>query len=183
MSRPVLLGISGALRRGSTNRLLLREAAEAFGECEFQVADIDLPLFDGDIETEEGIPAKVQALADQIKAADAVVISSPEYNRNIPGGLKNALDWVSRTEGSPWRDKPVSLMGAAAGRSGGERMMNSLILCMMPFRANLILGPDVLIANCRKAFETGRLEDERSLNNLRLLMEQLRAAIPAEANQ
>ena len=176
MSRPSLLGISGALRQASTNRLLLAEAARVFGECKFEVADIDLPVFNEDIETERGIPAKVQTLADQIAAADAVVISSPEYNKNIPGVLKNALDWVSRTEGSPWRDKPLALIAASGGRAGGERMMHNLILCVMPFRPNLVYGPEVFIGNSDKAFdEDGQLTNERSIKNLTELMARLRA--------
>lgn len=180
MSHPVLLGIPGALRQASTNRKLLKEAARVFGTCTYQEADLNLPLFDQDLEDAEGIPAPVQKLADQIKAADAVVISSPEYNKNVPGVLKNALDWVSRTEGAPWRDKPVSLIAASAGRAGGERMMHNLILCMMPFRANLVYGPEVFVAHSGKAFDAdGQLTDERTIANLTELMQALRAEIPA----
>lgn len=183
MSRPVLLGIAGALRKESTNRKLLREAAGLFGDCTFVEADIDLPVFNEDIETEAGIPPRVQVLADQIAAADAVVISSPEYNKNIPGVLKNALDWVSRTKGGPWTDKPVALIAASDGRAGGERMMHSLILCMMPFRARLVYGPEVFIAHSREAFASGRLEDERALQTLGALMEKLRAEAERQAGR
>jgi chromate reductase len=71
--------------------------------------------------TGHGIPAEVQELADQIAAADAVIIAGPEYNKALSGVLKNALDWVSRTKGNPWRDKPVAIMSATGGRAGGER--------------------------------------------------------------
>lgn len=178
MSRPMILGIPGALRKASTNRLLLREAVRVFGDCDFVEADIDFPVFNQDIEDGPGIPEKVQMLFDQIDAADAVIISSPEYNKNIPGVLKNALDWVSRCKGNPWKDKPVSLIAASAGRAGGERMMHNLILCMMPFRPNLVYGPEIFIGNSRKAFdEDGRLKDETSVKFLGQLMENLRRTV------
>jgi chromate reductase len=87
----------------------------------------------------------VQALADAIARADAVMIAGPEYNKALSGVLKNALDWVSRTKGNPWRDKPVAIMSATGGRAGGERTQFSLRLCMMPFRANVLPGPEVLV--------------------------------------
>jgi len=126
-----LLGISGALRKDSTNTKLIRNAARHFAPDSFVEANLRLPLYDGDLEAESGIPPEVQTLSDQIKAADAVVISAPEYNKAIPGVLKNALDWVSRTEGAPWKGKPVAIMSAAAGRAGGERTQFSLRLAMI----------------------------------------------------
>ena len=90
MATPSLLTISGSLRSGSVNRKLLREAAHFFGVIPVE-ADLDLPLYNGDIEAKDGIPKKVQILADQIAAADAVVISTPEYNQALSGVLKNAL--------------------------------------------------------------------------------------------
>ncbi len=119
-----LLGISGALRAASVNRKLIRAAGRLFGG-DYVEADIRLPLYDGDLEA-EGIPKEVQHLADQIAEADAVVISTPEYNQVMSGVLKNALDWVSRVEGNPWLDKPVAVVSAAAGRSGGVRAAISL---------------------------------------------------------
>lgn len=178
MSDPILLGIPGALRKASTNRLLLKEAARVFGPCDYVEADIDFPVFNQDIQDGPGIPDAVLKLHEQIGAADAVVISSPEYNKNIPGVLKNALDWVSRVKGNPWADKPVSLIAASDGRAGGERMMHNLILCMMPFRSNLVYGPEVFIGNSSEAFGAdGRLKDEVSVKFLTQLMEKLRAEV------
>ena len=178
MSTPTLLGISGSLRQGACNRQLVRAAARAYGEADLVMADLHLPLYDGDREAAEGIPPEVQALADQIAAADAVIISTPEYNKNLSGVLKNALDWVSRVKGNPWKDKPVVLLAASDGRSGGERAMHSLILCMMPFRANLVYGPEVLVAYCLEAFDAqGDLADERGKKLLGLLMAKLRTAV------
>ena len=175
-----LLGISGSLRKNAVNTKLMREAARIFAPDEFVQGDLRLPLFDGDFEDAHGVPASVQLLADQIAAADAVIVAGPEYNKSISGVLKNALDWVSRTKGSPWRNKPVALMTATAGRSGGERAQWIMHLSIMPFRPRLINGPEVLVGSASSQFdETGRLTNERYEKNLTALMENLRAAIPA----
>ncbi len=173
-----LLGISGALRKASTNTLLVHNAAALFGADEFTLADIDLPLYNGDVEEAEGVPAKVQTLADQIAAADAVIISTPEYNKAISGSLKNALDWVSRTKGGPWSGKPVAIMSAAAGRAGGERAQFSLRLAMMAFRPDILQGPEVLVANASNEFDdNGKLTNDRYIAVLTELMDALKAKI------
>jgi chromate reductase len=171
-----LLGIPGALRAASTNRLLLAEARRAFGEAHHTEADLRLPLFDEDLEISEGFPESVVTLHAQIKAADAIVIATPEYNKALPGVLKNALDWVSRVPGAAWRDKPVAIMSAADGRAGGERSQFSLRLCLTPFRPRLISGPEVLVAQSRSAFDADRhLIDERYRKSLTELMNLLRS--------
>lgn len=175
MSSGRLLGISGSLRQGSFNRKLVREAARLFQPAEFIEADLRLPLFDEDLESADGIPPEVQRLADQIAAADAVVISGPEYNKAISGVLKNALDWVSRTKGNPWRDKPVAIMSATGGRAGGERTQFSLRLCMVPFRPRILQGPEVLVGQTSAQFEGETLANEINLRALTELMGALRA--------
>lgn len=173
-----LLGISGSLRKASTNTLLVQNAAEIFGADTFTLADIDFPLFNGDVEAADGIPAKVQILSDQIAAADAVIISTPEYNKAPSGALKNALDWVSRTEGNPWNNKPLAIMSAAAGRAGGERTQFALRLMMMPFRPDILQGPEVLVANSGKEFdENGKLTGEIYIKLLTELMDALKTRI------
>ncbi len=178
MTQPTLLGLSGALRSGSTNALLIREAARLFGPCAFSEANLHLPLYDGDIEAGPGIPDEVQALADQIAAADAVVISTPEYNKAPSGVLKNALDWVSRTRNKPWQDKPVAVMSAASGRSGGERSQSILRAMMVAFQPRLLQGPEFHLADTRNQFdEDGRLKSEMYIKTLQALMDRLRAEI------
>lgn len=172
-----LLGIPGALRAGSTNRLLLAQARLAFGAARHTEADLRLPLYDGDLEQAEGIPAPVQSLADQIAEADAIVIACPEYNKAPPGVLKNALDWVSRTKGAPWKDKPVAILSAADGRGGGDRSQFALRLMLTPFRPHLLTGPEVLVADSSNAFDAdGRLKDARYQKALDELMQALRKA-------
>jgi chromate reductase len=177
MSSLTLLGICGSLRTASWNRKLMLEAARLFDPAQFVDADLRLPLYDGDLEEAEGIPPAVQRLADQIAAADAVVIAGPEYNKAISGVLKNALDWVSRTDGTPWRDKPVAIMSAAAGRAGGERTQMTLRLSLLAFRPRLLQGPEVMVAGPARAFDDdGRLTDTRAAGLLAELMDELRSA-------
>ena len=172
----MLLGLSGALRRDSTNTKLLRVAARHYGG-EFVEADLRLPLYDGDLEERNGIPAEVEALGDQIKDADAVIVSTPEYNQSLSGVLKNALDWVSRVEGSPWEDKPVALMSAAAGRAGGARGNYALRLAITPFRPRLLSG-EVLLAASRSQFdENGALVSEQYNATVQKLMNALKAEV------
>ena len=178
MSTPTLLGISGSLRAEATNRKLLREAARLFGAATYVEADLNLPLYDGDAEEAEGIPASVQTLSDQIAAADAVIISTPEYNKGPSGALKNALDWVSRTQGNPWLDKPVAVMSAAAGRAGGERAQMVLRGFLIAFRPKVIAGPEMHLAASYQEFDdNGHLKGEIYVKTLQELMDQLRAEI------
>ena len=115
-----VLGLSGSLRAGSHNSKLLRAAGELL-PAEAELVEFDglkaIPPFDED--DEHARPDEVQALFDAIAAADAVLVSTPEYNHSIPGQLKNALDWLSRPlEESPLRNKPAVVVGASTGLFG-----------------------------------------------------------------
>ncbi len=139
-------------------------------------ASLRLPLYDGDLEEAEGLPEGVTALAAAIAAAPAVVIACPEYNKGPSGVLKNALDWVSRAPEPVWRDKPVAIMSATAGRAGGERVQYALRLMMLPFEADVLPGPEVLVGSADDAFEVdGRLKDGRARKQLDALMLRLQA--------
>lgn len=178
MSDFTLLALSGSLRQQATNRKLMREAARLFDPASYVEADLNLPLYDGDAEDADGIPPAVQRLADQIANADAVVISTPEYNKGPSGVLKNALDWVSRTQGNPWADKPVAVMSAAAGRAGGERAQAVLRGFLVPFQPCLISGPEIHLASSSREFDDNdRLISERYEASLRTLMDKLKAEI------
>jgi chromate reductase len=169
-----LLGISGSLREASYNSQLVRNAAELAGEVDFTSADLNLPLYDGDVE-EQGIPDSVSLLIGQIRAADAVIISTPEYNKGISGVLKNALDWVSRVPPMPLHDKPLAIMSAAAGRGGGEVAQFMLRHCLVSHKPRLVMGPMVAIGGAANAFENGHLKDETARGLLTEAMEALRA--------
>ena len=118
-----IVGISGSLRKHSFNAGLLRAAAEAVPEgCTLAVESINgIPLYNGDVEETEGIPAAVSDLKERIAAADGLLLVTPENNNSIPGVFKNAIDWISR----PPEDRrqifgnlPIGLMGATPGTFG-----------------------------------------------------------------
>ena len=115
-----ILGIAGSLRRGSHNRRLVRAAAKQLPPG-VELVEWDglagIPAFDEDLETTP--PAVVQAFLDEIEAADAVLIATPEYNASVPGALKNALDWASRPfPDNVLKDKPMAVAGASTGLFG-----------------------------------------------------------------
>lgn len=173
-----LLGISGSLRAESVNSKLIREAARLFAADSFEMADLNLPLYNGDDEDRDGLPDGVQTLVAQIVAADGILISTPEYNGGITGVLKNALDWVSRAKPSPWADKPVVVLSAAAGRAGGIRAQTMLRTCMTPFKVRLVAESEVAIASAGAEFdETGRLKSERYQASVQRLMDALKKDI------
>ena len=172
-----LLGISGSLRTGSYNSILVREAARIFAPSEFVFADLRLPLYDGDLEA-KGMPGDVMRLCDQIIAADAIVISTPEYNKAPSGVLKNALDWLSRPRPAPLAGKPVAVLSATAGLSGGERAKSAAYLMLVPFKVRLVFQPEVNIGGAGGKFDDeGRLADETKASALAALMAALKAEI------
>ena len=174
---PQLLMISGSLRKESVNTKLVLEAGRLW-DGDAVMGDILMPLYNGDDEDASGVPEAALALSAQIQAADAVAIATPEYNQSFPGGLKNALDWISRTPDKPWLDKPVAIMSAAAGRAGGARAQYALRLAMNSFQPRLLTGPEVMIAGAAKEFdENGRLTGERYLSTLDALMKKLAADV------
>lgn len=175
MPDPKLLTISGSLRKGAYNRMLLNEAVRAFGSADVTEADLHLPLYDGDLEEAEGVPDEVHTLADQIKAADAVIIASPEYNKGITGALKNALDWVSRVNGMPFKGKPTVVMSANAGRTGGETGQFMLLSCLVPLQAEVLTGPMLCVAAAQNEFgEDGQLTNDLYVKALQTRMRALR---------
>lgn len=118
-----LIGISGSLRQASFNSALLAAAAQQMPpESEVSVATIrGIPLYDGDVEAQQGIPAPVAALKDAIAAAQGLLLVTPEYNNSIPGVFKNAIDWLSRPSADIARvfgGKPVAVIGASPGGFG-----------------------------------------------------------------
>ncbi len=175
MNELTLVGLCGSLRRGSVNRKLMAEAATAWGGP-FREASVRFPLYDGDLEDAEGIPAEVRATAEAIRAADAVILVTPEYNQSFSGVMKNALDWISRVEGpNPLRGKPVAILSAADGRAGGARAQYALRLALNSVRPRVLAGPEVMVAGASKEFDAdGRLVSERYRKALAELMAALR---------
>jgi chromate reductase, NAD(P)H dehydrogenase (quinone) len=118
----------------------------------------DFPLYDADIQTASGFPSQVNAWAEAIRRADALVIVSPEYNWSIPGGLKNAIDWVSRMKDQPFKDKPVALQSAAGGILGGSRAQYHLRQCLTSIDAILFGRPEVIVTFAPQKFDDKTLE-------------------------
>ena len=176
MGNPTLLTIYGSLRKGSYNRMLLREAVAAFGPATIDEGDLNLPLYDGDLEAEKGVPDAVETLANKVKTADAIVISSPEYNKGISGVLKNAFDWISRVDGMPFKGRPTVVMSANAGRTGGETGQFMVMSCLVPLQARVLHGPMLCVASAGDEFDDeGRLNNEQYRKVLAGKMEALRA--------
>lgn len=172
-----LLGISGSLRAGSYNTMLVHEASRAFAPDHFQMADLNLPLFNEDIEA-QGIPEPVVKICDQITWADALVIACPEYNKGPSGVMKNALDWISRVRPMRTIGKPTAFLSAANGIAGGQRSKSHMYLYLIPFQVQMVLDPEVNVGQASQKFdENGRLTDEAARGFLQKLMDALKARI------
>jgi chromate reductase, NAD(P)H dehydrogenase (quinone) len=169
------LGFSGSLRKGSFNAAVLRAAVEmAPPELEIETFDLHgIPLYDGDLEA-QGMPEPVRRFRERIKAADALLIITPEYNYSMPGVIKNAIDWASRPPEQPFAGKPVAIAGASAGFFGTARAQYHLrqtcvFLDMLPLNK-----PEVFIGGAStKVDAAGRLTDESARASLRALLEAL----------
>ena len=163
MNDPLLiLGIAGSLRDGSFNRAALRAAQTLVPEgATIETFDIKgLPGFSQDDETNP--PAQVVQLKQRIRAADAILFVTPEYNYSVPGVLKNAIDWASRPYGdSAWTKKPVAIMGASVGTLGTARAQYHLRQMLVFLNMYAVNQPEVMIAHAHKHFdEQGNLTDE-----------------------
>jgi chromate reductase, NAD(P)H dehydrogenase (quinone) len=156
-----VLVICGSLRQGSYNAALARTLpalAPAGMALEPAPAWDKMPIYNHDIQDGSGFPADAVAWAEAIRAADGVIIVSPEYNWSIPGGLKNAIDWVSRMKDVPFKEKPVALQSCAGGVLGGSRMQYHMRQCLTSIDAFLFGKPEVLVTFAAKKFDEKTLE-------------------------
>ncbi len=157
-----VLGISGSLRAGSYNAMALRAARKLAPQgMEIEIADISaIPLYNDDVR-QAGEPAAVAELKAKVRAADAVLLVSPEYNFSVPGVLKNTLDWLSRPPEPPFEGKVVAIMGASGGPLGtarGQYDLRKILVYMNTFTVN---KPEVFIGNAQTKFDAqGELTDE-----------------------
>jgi chromate reductase len=157
-----VLGICGSLRRDSYNAKALRAAAKlAPPNMTVDIADIaDIPIFNDDIRV-AGEPSAVVRLKDQVRAADALLLVTPEYNFSIPGVLKNALDWLSRPPAPPFDQKPVAIMGASLGPLGTSRAQYHLRQVLVYMNTFTVNKPEVFIGQAASKFNhDGELTDE-----------------------
>ncbi|HUQ31603.1 MAG TPA: NAD(P)H-dependent oxidoreductase [Pyrinomonadaceae bacterium] len=172
-----ILGIAGSLRKASYNRAALRAAQQLAPEgAMLEIFDLEgIPAFSQDAEAEP--PAKVTELKEKVRAADAILFVTPEYNYSIPGVLKNAIDWGSRPYGdSAWEDKPVAVMGASVGIFGTVRAQYHLRQVFVFLNMHAVNRPEVMIGNAAERFdEQGNLTDETTKKLIGQLLKNLEA--------
>lgn len=176
MSKPInILGIAGSLRRQSYNRSALRAARKlAPAGVTISIFELEgIPAFNED--DENNPPAKVVELKQQIRAADALLFVTPEYNYSVPGVLKNAIDWASRPYGdNAWSGKPAAIMGASIGNNGTARAQYHLRQIFVFLNVFPINQPEVMIGNAAERFDAqGNLTDEETRGYIRKLLEEL----------
>lgn len=158
-----IVTLVGSLRQASYNRMLanaLPELAPAGVAIEVLPALHDIPLYDGDVEA-QGIPPAVTVLADTIRAADGLVIVTPEYNYSVPGVLKNAIDWLSRVPQQPFAGKPVALQSASMGPFGGARAQYHLRQVLIYLNPRVFNVPEVMVGAVHTKVDAsaGKLSD------------------------
>jgi chromate reductase len=160
-----ILVICGSLRKGSYNTSVAR-TLPALAPPGMTFTDAPsfagFPLYNADMHADGKFPADVEAWCDAIRAADGVIIVTPEYNWSIPGPLKNAIDWASKVKDVPFKDKPVALQSASASLVGGARMQYHLRMALTSIEAIMFGKPEVFINFAKNKIDekTGELTDQ-----------------------
>ena len=181
-----LVGISGSLRKGSYNTMLLKAASQLLPlNVSMEIISIeDIPLYNADLDlpSAKQRPQPVEHFRKILTDADGILISSPEYNYSIPGGLKNAIDWASRGEDSPLLRKPVAVIGATTGLWGTTRMQLAFHNVFLFLDMKPVYKPEVLVAQAEKKFDkTGILIDEMAKKLLKQKLEALKEMIQLQS--
>lgn len=164
---PRILAFSGSARRESFNRKLLAVVVEATRAVGGEVTVVDLneyplPLYHGDLEDKEGLPANAQKLIDLILAHDALLVASPEYNSQMTPLLKNTVDWCTRADENPLKGKVAAVVSASPGMFGGVRSM-TLARQLLTHLGCLVIPAQCVLPHADQAFDaSGRLQDART---------------------
>ena len=171
-----VISICGSLRKGSFNRMLMNSLPPlAPGGMKIKEAPsfAEFPLYNADIQNSTGFPAAVNVLADAIRSADGVIIVTPEYNFSTPGGLKNALDWVSRLPNQPFAGKLIALQSASPGPLGGGRVQYDLRKTFVFLDALTLNKPEIFVGNFASKFDekTGEIKDDATRNFIKQQLE------------
>jgi chromate reductase len=171
MSR--IVAIAGSLRRGSFNAALLRAAVALAPEgVTLEIATIKgIPLYDGDVESADGVPPTVAALKDSIATADGLLLATPEYNNSMPGVLKNAIDWLSRPPADIPRvfgNRPVAIIGASPGGFGTVLAQNAWLPVVRTLGMRPWFGGRLMVSRAGNVFDqAGELVDDTVREQLR----------------
>jgi chromate reductase len=180
---PRILAFSGSARRESLNKKLLASVVEATKEAGGNVTVVDfkelpIPLYDGDLEDEKGLPANAQKLVELISQHDAVLVASPEYNSQMTPLLKNALDWCTRADENPLKGKVAAVVSASPGMLGGIRSM-TLARQLLTHLGCHVIPTQCVLPGAGQAFdEKGALKEERARKAAQAVAAELvRAAI------
>lgn len=173
-----VVGIAGSLRIESLNKKLLRASEKILKEIdpsveytELDLKTIALPVYDQDIQ-DARMPENVLQFKSAIQNSDLVIISTPEYNHSIPGGLKNAIDWASRGDKNSFANKVVAIMGATDGMGGTIRSQEHLRVALATLNSFTIPYPEVFIRQAQnKLDEQGNFADDKGISQIRKLLE------------
>lgn len=175
MGKIIVLGFAGSLRKDSYNKAILRAAVELAPEkMRIEVFDLEgIPPFNQDLESQP--PKRVKELKARIKAADAILIATPEYNYSIPGVLKNAIDWASRPHSdNAFENKPVAIMSASGGMLGGARAQYHLRQTFVFLNMYPINKPEVIVPFVDEKIDgKSRVVDEKTRKKIKELLEAL----------
>lgn len=158
-----ILALSGSLRAGSFNTALARTAQQVAPEgVQIEVATLHgVPLYDGDVEQQGGIPAAVQALKSQIIAADGLLLVTPEYNNGVPGVFKNGIDWLSRADmKAVFSGKPTGLMGASMSGFGTVSSQHAWLPTLKLLGTRVFSGRSLMVSRAQNLFTEGQLKDD-----------------------
>jgi len=153
----------GSLRKSSHNAAIAR-SLPALAPAGVTIAPLgsvgDFPLYNHDVQEEKGFPAPVTAMAEAIRAADGVILVTPEYNHSLPGVLKNAIDWLSRLPNQPFAGKPVAIASASPSLFGGVRAQLHLRHMFVYLDARPLNKPEVIIPQVNQKLDAnGELTD------------------------
>jgi len=170
-----IFGFAGSLRKDSYNKAILRAAGELVpGEATLEIFDLEgIPLFNQDLEHQP--VEKVKEFKAKIRAADAILIATPEYNYSIPGVLKNAIDCASRPHGdNAFAHKPVALMGASPGMMGTARAQYHLRQCFVFLSCFALNQPEIMVSFAHEKIDKeGKVTDQKTRELIRKLLESL----------
>jgi chromate reductase len=159
-----ILGIAGSLRHGSFNAAALRAARDLAPDgMTIEIFDLaPIPMYNDDVRL-EGYPPPVADFRARIKAADGLLIATPEYNYSTSGVLKNAIDWASRPPEHPFEGKPIGLMGASAGTLGTARAQYHLRQMFVFLNGFVMNRPEVMIPAAQSKFDAeSELTDQQT---------------------